>query len=170
MVRFVCLFVSFFLWVLWCTNLYRLFKDKYNFIQINSSVSNNSVSLQKQSYFKQAEVWSLNVKTVLFQAIQFSISTQFSSIWPIDRTLWGATTPGQSGLGNNGHEGALCIPKSSSITGTSPSDCFVLYPGHSFGGGGTLLQRSNQCILQLLLTGRLLVWLGFMAYQPLWII
>ena len=30
---------------------------------------------------------SLNVKTVLFQAIHFSISTQFSSIWPIDRTL-----------------------------------------------------------------------------------
>ena len=31
-------------------------------------------------------------KTVLFQAIQFSISTQFSSIWPINRILSGATT------------------------------------------------------------------------------
>ena len=30
-------------------------------------------------------------KTVLFQAVQFSINTQFSSIWPIDRTLSGAT-------------------------------------------------------------------------------
>ena len=29
----------------------------------------------------------LNVKTVLFQAIQFNISTQFSSIWPVYRTL-----------------------------------------------------------------------------------
>ena len=29
------------------------------------------------------------------QAIQFSISTQFSCIWHIDRTLSGATTPGQ---------------------------------------------------------------------------
>ena len=28
----------------------------------------------------------LHVKTVLFQTIQFSISTQFNSIWPIDRT------------------------------------------------------------------------------------
>ena len=37
----------------------------------------------------------LNVKTVLFQVIQFSISTYFSSIWPIDRTLSGATTPSQ---------------------------------------------------------------------------
>ena len=33
------------------------------------------------------EVRNLNVKTILFQAIQFSISTQFSSIWPIDKTL-----------------------------------------------------------------------------------
>ena len=29
----------------------------------------------------------LNVKKVLFQTILFSISIQFSSIWPIDRTL-----------------------------------------------------------------------------------
>ena len=31
-------------------------------------------------------------KTVLFQVIQFSISTQFNFIWPIDITLSGATT------------------------------------------------------------------------------
>ena len=36
----------------------------------------------------------LYIKTVLFQTIQFSTSIQFSSIWPIDRTLSGATTPG----------------------------------------------------------------------------
>ena len=29
--------------------------------------------------------------------------------------------------------GVLCIPQSSSITGTSPSDCLVFYPGHSLG-------------------------------------
>ena len=56
---------------------------------------------------------------------------QFSSIWPIDRTLSGATTLGQSGPEGNGNEGMLCIPQSSSITGTSPSDNLVLYPGHS---------------------------------------
>ena len=49
-------------------------------------------SLVKQFQFKQfsfslAYVRSLNVKTVLFQAIQLSISTQFSSIWPIDQVL-----------------------------------------------------------------------------------
>ena len=30
---------------------------------------------------------SLDIKTVLFQTIQFSISTQFSSIWTIDKTI-----------------------------------------------------------------------------------
>ena len=48
-------------------------------------------------------------KAVLFQTIQFSISTQFSSIWLIDWTLSGATTPGQSGPGSDGNEGVLQI-------------------------------------------------------------
>ena len=49
----------------------------------------------------------------------------FSSIWTIDRTLSGVTTPGQSGPGSDGNEVALCFPQSSNITGTSPSDCLV---------------------------------------------
>ena len=40
---------------------------------------------------------------------------------PIDRTLSGATTPGQSGPGSDGNEGVLCIPKSFSITGALSS-------------------------------------------------
>ena len=72
-------------------------------------------------------------KTVLFQAIQFKISTQFSSILPIDRTLSGATTPGQNGPGSDGNEGLLLIPQSFSISGTSLSYCLVSYPGHSLG-------------------------------------
>ena len=67
---------------------------------------------------------------VLFQAIQLSISIQFSSIWPIDRTLSSATTPGQSGPGSDGNEEVLHIPQSSRFTGASPSDCLVSYPGH----------------------------------------
>ena len=43
-------------------------------------------------------------KTVLFQVIQCSISTQVSSIWRIDRTLSGATTLGQSGPGRDGND------------------------------------------------------------------
>ena len=57
--------------------------------------------------------------------------TQFSSIWPIDRTLSGATNPDQSGPGSDGNEEVLRIHQSSSITETSPSDCLVPYPRHS---------------------------------------
>ena len=72
-------------------------------------------------------------KTVQFQTIQFSISTQFSSILPIDKTLLGDITLGQSGPGSDGNERVLHIPQSSSIIGTSPSDCLVSYPGHTLG-------------------------------------
>ena len=70
-------------------------------------------------------------KTVLFQEIQFSISTQFSSIWPIDRILSDASAPGQREPGNGGNKEVLHNPQYSSITDTSPWDCLMSYPGHS---------------------------------------
>ena len=75
----------------------------------------------------------VNVKTVQLnvKTIQFSISKQFSSIWPIDRTLSGATTAGQSGPRSDSNKEVLCILQTSSITGASPSDCLVSYRGHS---------------------------------------
>ena len=57
----------------------------------------------------------LNDETVLFQAIQFSINTQLSSIWPKDRTLSGTTTPDQSRPGSDVTKGALCIPKAPAL-------------------------------------------------------
>ena len=84
-------------------------------------------------------------KTVLFQAIQFSISTEFkcknskllklqlSYIWPIDRTQSGATILDQSGPGSDGNEVVLYIPQSSSIIGASPLVCLVSYLGHLLG-------------------------------------
>ena len=45
-----------------------------------------------------------------------------------------ATTPGQSGPGSDGNKDVFCIPQSSSIAGTSPSDCWVSYLGHSLVG------------------------------------
>ena len=48
-----------------------------------------------------------------------------------DLTLSSAITLGQSGPGSNNNEGGLCIPQSSSITETSPSDCLVPYLVHS---------------------------------------
>ena len=70
-----------------------------------------------------------------------------SSIWPIDRTLSGVTTPGLSWPGSNGNEGILRIRQSFSITGASSSDCLVSYLGL------TPLQRCSRCILQSQLTG-----------------
>ena len=52
-------------------------------------------------------------------------------------TISGTTTLGHSGPESDGNEGVLCIPQSSSITGTSPSDCFVSYQ-ESHGGITTL--------------------------------
>ena len=53
-----------------------------------------------------------------------------SSIWPIDKTLSGATTAGQSGFGSNGNEGVVHIPQRSK-TRASISDCIRSYLGHS---------------------------------------
>ena len=50
---------------------------------------------------------------VLFQSIQ--ISSQFSSIWPIDRTLSGVANLGQSGPWSDGNEGVLRIPNAPAL-------------------------------------------------------
>ena len=91
----------------------------------------------------------LNDQALLFQTIQFSMSHLYalslnvknSSIWPIDRTLSGATTASQSRPGSNGNEGVLCFPQSSSITETLPSHCFVSYSRRSLLGGGLCFCR-----------------------------
>ena len=56
---------------------------------------------------------------------------QLNSISLIDRTLSRATIPSQSGPGSDGNKGLLCILQGSSITGTSPTDCLLLYSGNS---------------------------------------
>ena len=52
------------------------------------------------------------------------------SIFPIDRTLSGTTTPGQSGPGINFIERILHIPQISEAE-ASPSNGLISYPGHS---------------------------------------
>ena len=70
------------------------------------------------------------LKTVKFQTFQFNVSTLFTFIWTIDKTLSGANSLSQSEPHN---EGVLHIPQSSNITESSPSDCLVSYPGHLLG-------------------------------------
>ena len=92
-------------------------------------------------------------KTVPFQTIQLSTSMQFKCKYSLivknisisshsaqsnssnsnNSVLSCAIILGQSGPGSHGNEGVLHIPQSPCITGTSPSDCFVSYPGHSLG-------------------------------------
>ena len=86
------------------------------------------------------------MKTVLFQVIQFSISTQFSSISPIDRTLSGATTTGQSGPGSAGYEGLFRIPQSSSSSETSPSNCLVYSFGEFYSFAEKQSTYSKECV------------------------
>ena len=74
------------------------------------------------------------------------MSTQFSFIWPKDRTLSGATTLGQSWPERDGSEGILHIPQSSRITEVSPSDCLVSYPGHFLGSGESYLSAEKQLV------------------------
>ena len=65
-------------------------------------------------------------KTVLLKKIQFCVSTHFSSIWPIDRTLSGPATPSHKWPGSDGNEGILCILQMEPY-------CLVSQPEHSFG-------------------------------------
>ena len=82
--------------------------------------------------------------------------------------LSGATTPGQGGPGSNGNKGVLHIPQSSSITGTSASDCLVSYPGW-----GSYSSAEKQSVYSTALANwarNLLdckVWAGFLIIQPL---
>ena len=106
-------------------------------------------------------------KTVLFLRIEFSISIQFSSIWPIDRTLSGATT--MSKPLSDGNERVLHIPQSTSITGTSPSDCLVPYPRHLLRVEAlTPLQRSSRGLLQPQPTGRVCACTRFWVIVSEW--
>ena len=77
-------------------------------------------------YFYPSLTIQLNTSH-LFTQIKWSNSSisnnsqvQFSFIWPIDRTLSGATSPGLSGHRSDGYEGVLYIPQSSTITEASP--------------------------------------------------
>ena len=71
------------------------------------------------------------------------------SIWPIDGTQTGITTPDQSGPESNDNEGVLHTPQSYR-TGSSPSDGLMSYQGHSV-MALIPLQRCNRRILLLLL-------------------
>ena len=109
---------------------FDLLRNKH-FRVINRRIKFQTIQLSMSIIFVYKQ---LNVKTILFQTVWFSISKQFCCIWLINRTLSDAATPSQNWPWSDGNEGVLGIPQSSSIIGTSPSDCFVSYARNSLGG------------------------------------
>ena len=91
-------------------------------------ITNNSI--KHHSFFHTVK-WS-----VLFLTIQFIISHLFAPSLNVKhsylthRTISSATTLGQSGPRSTGNEEVLHFLQSPNITGASPSDCLVSYPGH----------------------------------------
>ena len=81
--------------------------------QVLRCITNNSIKHHSFVYTQ------LNGQTVLFQAILLTISHLFALSLnnqtvifdPMDRTLSGATTLGQSRPGSNGNKGVLHIPQ-----------------------------------------------------------
>ena len=90
-------------WIVWNGTILT-FKCAIKLNQPTNQPTNQTIEVSISIVFVYT---LLNVKTVLFQTIQFSVSTQFSSIWPINRTLSGATTSGQSGPWSDGITGVL---------------------------------------------------------------
>ena len=114
------------------------FARPYVGVHRSTSLMSSSLLLQQCPACLVRLTWIVFVMGGRWPKIKFSIykqfyfkqfSTQFNSIWPIDRTLLAATTSGQSEPGSDGNEGVPHIPQSSSITGTSLSNCLVSYPG-----------------------------------------
>ena len=100
----------------------------------------------KQFYFEQFSLSlnSFNDKNSSISNNQSFHITQFSFVWPIDRALSGATTPGQIRTGSDGNERVLRIPQNSSITWTSPSGCLMSYAGPSLVGGESYFSAEVQ--------------------------
>ena len=106
----------------------------------------------------------LSDQAVLFQTIQFCISTQFTC-QRFYLTLSGATSPNQNGCGSDGREWVPHIPQISSIIEASPSDCLVSYPGELLVGSLNPIQKCCQCILQQQLTSHF-CWHGMQSRWP----
>ena len=105
---------------------------KFKCFQALLCITKNSIQYQSFAYTQ------LNDEILLLLTTHFgeinclhSVWMWNSFIWPIDRTLLGATTLGQSGPGSEGNECVVRIPQSCSITGSSPSDCHIRTPRQS---------------------------------------
>ena len=103
--------------------------NKVKWFQVLLCITDSSIKHQLFVYTQ------LNDQAVQFQTIQFSISHLLTLSLNAKQfyLTYGATTPCQSGPGSDGNEEVLHISQSFRISGVSPSDCLMSYPGHSQG-------------------------------------
>ena len=93
-------------------------------------------------------------KTVPFQLIQFCISTHFSPVWPIDRTLTGATTPGPEWIWERWQWWSTPHSLNLQHYWNLTNRLFSVISRTLIGGSFIPLQRSSQCVLQPQPTGQ----------------
>ena len=165
-------------WFLWYINLCRLFNTKSIFKQIISSISNNSVKyeytveLSKTFLFQTIQFsqtiliqtnqfcitivfvhTELNVKTVLFQAIQLCISMPFSSMGPYQVLLLQAIVD----LGAMTMKRYSAFPKAPALLETHHQIVLYHISRTLVGDVFIPLQRCSQCSLQPQPTGQVLI-------------
>ena len=108
--------------------------------------------MEPLTWTSKRKMSSSNLHTaVLFLTIQFSIRHLFAHSLNVKHfyLIHSCYHSSQSGPRSNGNERVHHIPQSSSITGASPLDYLLSYPGHLLRVGGLVpLQRCSQCILQ----------------------
>ena len=110
------------------------------------SITNNSIKHQSLVYTL------LNDQTVLFQAIQFSISDLFalnlnvSSISPTDRTLLGATTLARVNLGAMAMKEYIAFPKAPALLELHHEIVYCHIQDIRWGEGLTPQQRCRQLV------------------------
>ena len=105
----------------------------------------------------------LNVKPILFQAIQFSISTQFVSIWPIDRTQV-LPLRDRVNLGVISMKGCSVFPKASALQESHHQIVYCLIRTLAVG----VLPLCSRCILQSQPTGQVCHRMSACVYICVW--
>ena len=90
----------------------------------------------------------LKLKSVLFQAIQISVSTQFCATWPRYKTLPGATTSGQTGTGIKSIKGYFLFPKALTLLECHHQIVYCHIQDTRWGGGLNPLHKCSRCIQQ----------------------
>ena len=110
------------------------FKHRYVQLTIRRTIKefqvlliNTNNSIQYKTFFSTVKLFQVLLyitnNSIKYQSFVNTTKGSYSFIWPINKTLWGATTSSQNGPGSNGIDEVLNTPQNSRV-GASPSDDF----------------------------------------------